>query len=617
MDCSHLTDITIPSGVTGIGDWAFCNCSALTGITIPNSVTDIGYGIFMGCTKLESITVPNSVTIIGDCAFQDCTSLTDITIPNKVTNITYSTFRGCTSLKNITIPSSVTSIGDCAFENCSALTGITIPGSVTSIGSSTFANCGSLTSIIIPNSVTSIGSWAFQDCTSMTDITIPSSVTSIGSCTFANCGSLTDITIPNSVTSIGSSAFYNCGGLETVIFKCAEFELGPSVFYACTALKEVHIAESMSEFPENWPDLGAAIIVLSQNCPLLTEVRERCIWYRVIETGETNVVSSSATTVKEKVADIVATVIQPGMSDYQKALVLHNWLIFNANYDYTYSNYYADGVLLKGTGVCQSYAFAYRELLNAVGIQNDFEYGFDHVWNMVLLDGEWYHVDCTWDDPNEGGWERWDFFGVTNEALTAVDNHECFNKPHIATAYRCNYNYRNGLIDSYIEDISKNVLSHVSDGEAAFNMDISSWTDVIGMRYYTALAAVRDRQLYYESKPFPAQFSVGSDHSALNVRVGVERDADFVLPKALKEIGEEAFENTDAAVVEIPDGVTSIGSEAFAYSADLRQITIPESVDSIAGNAFRGVSGLRIVGDRGSCAEDFARDAGILFVADD
>ena len=77
-NCSSLTSITIPDGVTSIGEFAFWNCSSLTSITIPDGVTSIGDRAFYHCSSLTSITIPDSVTSIGYYAFDDCDSLSKV-----------------------------------------------------------------------------------------------------------------------------------------------------------------------------------------------------------------------------------------------------------------------------------------------------------------------------------------------------------------------------------------------------------------------------------------------------------------------------------------------------------------------------------------------------------
>ncbi len=97
------------------------------------------------------------------------------------------------------------------------------------------------------------------------------------------------------------------------------------------------------------------------------------------------------------------------MSDLEKAVALHDYLTVNCEYDYENylagkipsESYSAYGTLVNHTAVCQGYALAYKYLLNQVGIDcymvtSD---SMNHAWNMIVLDGQYYQVDVTWDDP--------------------------------------------------------------------------------------------------------------------------------------------------------------------------------------------------------------------------
>ena len=124
--------------------------------------------------------------------------------------------------------------------------------------------------------------------------------------------------------------------------------------------------------------------------------------------------------VDAKVKAVAAQCRAEGLTDkWEIALWLHDWLIYNANYDYTYTYYHPEGVLLYGTGVCQSYAEAYKLLLNEFSIPSVVLHApeMDHAWNLVYLNEQWCHVDCTWDDPGTGGEERRLYFGMNDELM--------------------------------------------------------------------------------------------------------------------------------------------------------------------------------------------------------
>lgn len=116
-----VKSVVIENGITTIGNYAFYGCSLLKDITIPNSVTSIAYYAFYGCASLTSVTIPNGVTGIGSYAFYSCSSLTSVTIPNTVTSIGGNAFYYCSSLQSVTIPNSVTSISSDAFGGTTTL----------------------------------------------------------------------------------------------------------------------------------------------------------------------------------------------------------------------------------------------------------------------------------------------------------------------------------------------------------------------------------------------------------------------------------------------------------------------------------------------------------------
>jgi hypothetical protein len=280
--------LTIPEGITGIGDKALYGCTSLTSVIIPSSVTTIGSNAFGNCTSLINISVdpanPNYSSTSGVLFNKTGTSLVQVPggmtgsyiIPASVTTIDDSAFYGCTNLTGVTIPSSVTTIGEKAFSNCTSLTGVTIPSSVTTIGEKAFSNCTSLTGVTIPSSVTTIGEKAFYNCTSLTGVTIPSSVTTIGEKAFYHCTSLTGISvdpanpnyasvsgvlfnqtgttlilvpggmtgtyvIPSGVTSIGSDACAYCTSLTGVTIPDSVTDIGDYAFYRCTSLTSVTV----------------------------------------------------------------------------------------------------------------------------------------------------------------------------------------------------------------------------------------------------------------------------------------------------------------------------------------------------------------------------------------
>ena len=302
--CSRLESVTIPNSVTKIGGGAFFGCGNLTGIYVSDlsawckidfeeqyaNPLEYAGNIYLDGELVTELTIPSDISIIKNYAFRGCSSLTSVTIHDRVTSIGGLAFYDCGNLvrvycKSTTPPTS----GNYVFENNAVGRRIYVPadsadayrvangwknyadaivvdgvpsqpknqiwytngstaeattpyakgafgakivsneydaekehwvitfdGDVTTIGYGAFWGCNSLINVTIPNGVTSIGDYAFNACTGLTSITIPNGVTSIGEYAFQNCASLTSVTIPDSVTLIKYYAFLRCYSLTSV-----------------------------------------------------------------------------------------------------------------------------------------------------------------------------------------------------------------------------------------------------------------------------------------------------------------------------------------------------------------------------------------------------------------
>lgn len=136
---------------------------------------------------------------------------------------------------------------------------------------------------------------------------------------------------------------------------------------------------------------------------------------------------------EQAVLYLLENVVAQDMPDYQKVLVIHDWIINNTRYNTANmeeaGNHLAYGALVKGSCVCMGYAEAGLIMFQAVGLDTHYISGDatnsagvteGHAWNAVKVDGEWYLVDMTWDDPTSADGQdilRYDYFLVTDSQL--------------------------------------------------------------------------------------------------------------------------------------------------------------------------------------------------------
>jgi len=628
--CNALEKITIPSGVTEIEQDAFLSCQNLKRVTILGPITEISIQVFRGCPKLESVSLPESVTRIGNFAFEDCTGLQEIHLPGKVSTIGDWAFRGCSSLKKIQLPEGLTEIGQRAFEGCSELKDPVLPSTLKKIGLYAFANCVKIAKIRIPDGLSEIGDEAFRECTiqfeakagtagakalgkagfsfhaigekyqleyltdqewreggllflwadsDISSVKFPKDVKYIGSQAFQNCKKLQSVSIPEGVKEIWGSAFSGCTALKNVHLPESLTLIGVNAFQGCSSLKTLTIPKSVQDIGfEAFKDCHADFYLdVVKGSYAEKYAKENDISY---SNGKKKTLSTSAK-MHQKINEIISKCIRSGMSEREKALALHDWLIMNNHYDLTYTIHSPEGVLLKGSGVCQSYAEAYSLLCTRAGLANKVLSGQttssssffpeNHAWNLVRIDGRWYHIDCTWDDPVSStaqvevdnspavsGMERHEYFMLTDDQIKA--------KRH---SWSSEYSADKGKIGRYNEPkfpvngldingnaiIFKNGLYRITGSEAVFvNPTSKSLTSI----------------------EIPDQIQI-SEWTSLPVT----------------EIAENACKDMKKLkTLKIGKNVKKIGAKAFAGCKGLKTITIKSenlTKGSIGKASFKGV----------------------------
>ena len=190
------------------------------------------------------------------------------------------------------------------------------------------------------------------------------------------------------------------------------------------------------------------------------------------------------------------------LSEAYKALLVHDRLIEWCEYDYQSlldnnvpdSSYKINGVFVNGIAVCAGYSRAYKYMLEKLGMtcfmcDSD---ELNHDWNIVVIDGERYHVDTTWDDP------VWDIYGRvlhknflrSTDGIIATDHTASdFDTSPVSTTYDSYYwqnsetefQYKNGVL-YYFDNINKN-LNKIENGTTITLKAVSDRWNVSGGYY--------------------------------------------------------------------------------------------------------------------------------------
>lgn len=191
----------------------------------------------------------------------------------------------------------------------------------------------------------------------------------------------------------------------------------------------------------------------------------------------------------------------PTGSDYEKELYLHDALIKKVTYTYSKleeQNGYT--TLVEGKGVCAGYAFALQYLLMRAGIQSYYVVGYageNHAWNLAKIDGEWYYVDATWDDPVYNGSDDpyspyHSYFNITTAMLQ--EDHTPSDIPYNVPLENCT------ATDAFYYKVNDTIVSTTDSGLVEKVADLLQRNGGIAHLYVTdSNPVMAAREWYYEN----------------------------------------------------------------------------------------------------------------------
>lgn len=362
--------------VKGINNTLCFSGKNITSVTFPEQFKEINID-FSYHIELKNVIFLSPEIDLNRTSFL-YTAIEEISLP--INNISPGVFNGAYKLRKINFTGSGTlNISKSAFENFDPIDTLTFGEAYEeiNIGRNAFKN-SSISEIMI-STPCKIEFEAFRDCQNLRSVKIEKG--NISSNAFMDCTSLRSVELKGDVT-IERNAFSDCSSLKNVELDISK-NYDPEAFNRCTSLTQINGIDVFKngEFVPEYNDF------ILKN------------FYAADDVGFINQF------VLYNVAEIVKNNIRDDMSDTQKVKILHDWVCSNTKYasgDIELPQYHNDAsVFMSDSVVCEGYAKLCNLLYHEAGLETYYVNSFDHAWNIVRVDGHYFHVDATWDDGDK------------------------------------------------------------------------------------------------------------------------------------------------------------------------------------------------------------------------
>ena len=406
------------------------------------------------------------------------------------------------------------------------------------IGDEAFYGCEEIITVNMPNSVTKIGDKAFEGCKELTSVYLSNALTHIGQRAFYGCEKLSSIKLPASLVSIGSQAFYFSSyytntNISTLTINNT-VEIGQDVF-AGRMLSDIYINVIDFSKENKLADIASKVHYLIDGA----EITDLVIPDNVNIIGENllkNCQTLTSITIPKSVKKICdyAFLNCPNLTNVY-VLDLKSWfdVDFNTAQVYTYSLYlYQDG----------------EEVIDIVvpnGISSIKSNAFRNARNIKSI--------------------------VLNNTITSIGSN----------AFDSCESLQSVKLPSTLTFI----------GQKAF-YNCGSLTEV---NISDTVTAIGSYAFGYCVNLTKVTLSKAIKCIAQGLFLGCQNLASIEIPETVTVIGSNAFQNTALCSVKLPINLSEIGSQAFSYCRNLKEIKIPDAVTNIGMEAFHNCNNLTTV----------------------
>ena len=607
-ECSNLQTFDF-GGVNSIGDYAFYRCTSLATFAT-SSVELVGAEAFSGCTSLEEVNIggsPGRSVYINEGAFKDCNSLYRVTIdkftyyPDNV-----DIFSGCYSLTTLllnNIPSydylwrfadminsyepmydglspavqtldlgyaeSVSeyffqdlgelrylnidtlyepSLPDYTFAGCHQLESASFGTPITYVGNNTFAD----TAIKSFNSsaLTYLGVSAFSNCAELEEVVIDGAdlLYNIPNSAFYGCTSLESVTLPEGLNWIEMNAFYGCSSLEEIVLPQTVVTIDQSAFEGCRSLKSAELPASLSQLGD----------YAFRNCNSLTDI---------------TVPSSISRIGLGAFEDCtnLASITLPFIGDSANGGNGYLSHIFGAYDSWSSASYVPSSlktVTVTSLFDLPSYAFAYCDGIDTVILPD-----------VLVTIGDYAFFNC-----------------ASLTSVTIPDGVQSIGQ----NAFQSCTSLSSVAMSEGVQTIGQYAFA---DCTALTSFTVPDSVQSIGYNSFGGCSALEELTL-----PFVGETE--SSNTFFSYLFGGSQQSSGYVPESLKTVtvtkdttlSEYAFYRLNLQTVNLPEGLTGIGSNCFYGCNELEEIQLPESVQSIGDSAFQDCDSLKSITIPEGCA---------------